>query len=427
MFESMVITLREGIEAALVIGIILTYLKRMGKESLNRSVYAGLALGVIGSAGAAIAFRTLGIEADNEYFEGTIMLVAGLMVLTMVIWMWRTGTGLKQELETKLASLSQGEAGKAQGFGLLVFTFVMVFREGVETVLFLAASSLSSGAASFIGGLLGLGFAVVFGWFFVKGTAKINLQRFFTVTGAVLLVLVVRLLLGSVHEFAERQLIPITPWAMKVIGYIVRDKASEIITMGLITLPLIMVLLDIKGGTKILEQADPVERRKLLAKRKKEQHWKWAVVTGALLVNLAFASSIYAESIKPVIDPQPEVLTAVNGEVKVPLTVFNDNLLHKFALQTDRGQVRFLAVRTGDGKLGVGLDACEICGQAGYSQNTEGERNLICKNCNAPIALNTIGIPGGCNPMELQAKTDSTDLVLQVSDLAPKAAIFKNK
>ena len=167
MFESLVITLREGIEAALVIGIILTYLKRTGKENLSKSVYIGVGLAILGSIGAALAFQRLGIEADNEYFEGIVMIVAGLMVLTMVIWMWKTGKNLKNELESKLENLSHKGSSGATGFGLLAFTFVMVFREGVETVLFLAASSLSSGVGSFIGGIIGL-LIIYIGTFFTN-------------------------------------------------------------------------------------------------------------------------------------------------------------------------------------------------------------------------------------------------------------------
>lgn len=427
MFESLVITLREGIEAALVIGIILTYLKRTGKENLSQSVYIGVVLAIFGSIGVAYAFQKLGIDADNEYFEGITMIVAGLMVLTMVIWMWKTGKNLKHELESKLENLSTRGASGATGFGLLAFTFVMVFREGVETVLFLAASSLSSGVGSFIGGIIGLLLAALFAYFFIKGTAKINLQKFFSVTSVILLVLVVRLFLGGMHEFAERELIPMSPWMMKAIGYIVRDTASEIITMFLISLPIVMVLLDVKGTTKVSNSSDSVERRKQLAKRKREQYWKWSVVAGALLVNLAIGSNIYANSMKPINDPDPVELTVTNNEVAVPINTFDDKLMHKFSVKVGANAVRFIGVKTEDGKLGVGMDACAICGPIGYAQDKEGDKNLICKNCNAPIAINTIGTPGGCNPIELNSKTDGTNLIVKVSDLANSGHSFGNK
>ncbi|MBP1759990.1 MAG: iron permease, partial [Firmicutes bacterium] len=250
------------------------------------------------------------------------------------------------------------------------------------------------------------------------GTAKINLQRFFSMTSLILMVLVVRLLLGGVHEFAERELIPMTPWLMKAIGYIVRDKASEIITMILISLPIVMVLLDVKGTTETVNTTDSVERRKILAKKKREQYWKWSVVAGAVLINLVMGSNIYAESMKPIHDPDPVSLIATNDEVVVPLSTFDDKFMHKFAVKVGGNEVRFIGVITEDGKLGVGMDACAICGSAGYSQDKEGERNLICKNCNAPIAINTIGVAGGCNPIDLKSKTDGTNLIVNVADIA---------
>lgn len=427
MFESLVITLREGIEAALVIGIILTYLRRTGQEKLNKSVFVGIILAIVGSMATAYAFQTLGIDSENEYFEGAVMTVAGLMVLSMVLWMWKTGKALKHNVESKLATLSASPSSKASGLGFMAFTFIMVFREGVETVLFLAASSLSSGVTSFIGGMIGLLLAVLFTYFFVKGTAKINLQRFFNVTSVILLILVVRLLLGGIHEFAERELIPMTPWLMKVIGYIVRDSASEIITMILMTLPILMVLLDLKGAVEIPGGSDSVERRKLLAQRKKQQYWKWSVVAGAVLVNLAIGSNIYAESTKPIHDPEPVAVNPVDGLINLPMSAFNDKLMHKYVVNVGTTQVRFVAVQREDGKLGVGMDACAICGPAGYAQDKEGERNLICKNCNAPIAINTIGTPGGCNPVDLNSQINGPNLTLKVSDLVEKSSAFAKR
>ncbi|MHB1418514.1 MAG: Fe-S-containing protein [Bacillota bacterium] len=424
MFEALAITLREGIEAALVIGIILTYLNKTNQDKLKNSVFTGVILAVIASITAAVVFQKLGLEADNEYFEGTVMIVPGLMVLTMVIWMWKTGKNMKKELENRLQNMSD-KRGSATGWGLLAFTFVMVFREGVETVLFLTAASISSGAAALIGGIIGLLCAALFAYFFAKGTAKVNLRRFFSVTSLILIMLVIRLLLGGVHEFAERQLIPLSPLMMKVIGYVVRDKASEIMTMILITLPIVMILLDIKGGKEINLPVDSVARRKFLAGKKMERYWKLAVIAGALIVNLAIGSNIYAESIKPVNDPEPVQLTAQNNEVSVPVSTFDDQLMHKFVVKSGDIEVRFIGVIRKDGTLGVGLDACAVCGSAGYAQDKDGERNLICKNCNAPIAVNTVGMPGGCNPVDLKAATGGSNLTVDISDLTKHSKLFR--
>ncbi len=204
MIESLVITLREGIEAALVIGIILAYLHKTGKTSLSRFVYGGLALAVIASLGLAAVFRALNIDPEDGILEGSMLGIAGVFVATMVIWMWRTARNIKGEMENRLQSIVGSEIAStsitSQGLGLAAFTFFMVLREGIETVLFLAAATLGEfNFLSIIGAGIGIGLAVLFAILFTRGSLRINLSRFFTVTGIVLLLLAIKLIAGSVH------------------------------------------------------------------------------------------------------------------------------------------------------------------------------------------------------------------------------------
>ncbi|MCL5073728.1 MAG: FTR1 family protein, partial [Actinobacteria bacterium] len=136
MIESLVITLREGIEAALVVGIILTYLNKVGKTTLKKMVYLGLAISIIASIAFAIVFQMLNLDPENEYLEGSLLIAASIMVATLVIWMWRVSKSIKTEVEKKLDSIVNQKNTSAQGLGLMAFTFLMVFREGAETVLF---------------------------------------------------------------------------------------------------------------------------------------------------------------------------------------------------------------------------------------------------------------------------------------------------
>lgn len=135
MIESLVVTLREGIEAALVVAIILAYLKRLDKTQLNRYVYIGLGTAVVASILGAVLFTMFDIEPDNEIFEGTMFLVAGIFVGSMVLWMRKTAKNMKQTMENKLGRIVESGADlKKQGWGLFAFTFLMIFREGIETV-----------------------------------------------------------------------------------------------------------------------------------------------------------------------------------------------------------------------------------------------------------------------------------------------------
>src|SRR3972149_1667900 len=141
MLEATVVTLREGIEAALVLAIVLAYLRRTGR-------------------GGAVAVQRFGLDPESELWEGSLMLVAAALVGSLVMWMWRAGRRIRQQTEVRLEALLHG--GKSQsgtGIGLFTFTFLMVFREGIEAVQFLAALSGAIGANPLynaLGGGLGL-------------------------------------------------------------------------------------------------------------------------------------------------------------------------------------------------------------------------------------------------------------------------------
>src|SRR5438876_94233 len=139
MFEALVITLREGVEAALVLAIALAILKRRGAEHLRGALFAGAALALVASAGVAV-FATR-ISYNEELAEGVAMLVGSLLVVSLVVWMWRAAPHLKQEIES---GVLRAAGGSGSVLGVFLFAFGMVFREGVETALFLAAAGFNS-------------------------------------------------------------------------------------------------------------------------------------------------------------------------------------------------------------------------------------------------------------------------------------------
>src|SRR5713101_7899791 len=133
MFQALVVTLREGVEAALIVGITLVYLAKIGRTDLRKTVYAALITSLLGSIAGGVVLSYLPINQDKV--EGWVMLVAALFVITMVIFMMRTARKLKGEIESKVGSLAADGGSK---WGLFAFIFLMVFREGVETVVILS-------------------------------------------------------------------------------------------------------------------------------------------------------------------------------------------------------------------------------------------------------------------------------------------------
>ncbi|OGC76325.1 MAG: hypothetical protein A2Z27_03485 [candidate division Zixibacteria bacterium RBG_16_50_21] len=424
MLDSLVITLREGVEAALVVGIILTYLFKTGKAHLKNMVYIGLGAAIAASIAFAILLQALGIDPENEYFEGAVLGVAGILVATLVIWMWRISKHLKRDMEQKLSGIVGRERVSAQGLGILAFTFVMVFREGAETVLFLMGATLGRfDLLSFFGGALGLGLAVLFAVFFIKGSLRINLSRFFAVTSIVLLLLALKLLLGSLHEFAEVGLVPLTPGVMAVIGFFVRDNTSTIILMALLMAPLLVILWDARSHEVIpaAENETGVGRRKRLAAQKQARMWRLSLAIAGLVIFLTMGGMAMAGS--SLTDPPPVPVTAANGEVSLPVTGLPEGELTKYVYTTaGTVDVRFLVVRGGDGSIMTALDACQICGPVGYGQDRE---EAICKRCNAPIAMDTIGAGGGCNPLPLAAGLANDAVVVPVAELVKAEVTFQ--
>jgi high-affinity iron transporter len=199
------IGLREGVEAALIVAIVLAYVARTGNGRHIPKIWLGSGVAVVLSVALGLLiFNTVGSfeEPYEQLFEGSAMLLAAVVVTWMLFWMRRQSMNLRGELQAAVDRvLSEGTA-----WGLAVLAFTAVIREGVETALFLAgqATSAETGAGSvLIGAVLGLGVAVLIGWGFYRGSRAIDLRRFFRWTGIALVFIAAGLLSHAVHEFIE--------------------------------------------------------------------------------------------------------------------------------------------------------------------------------------------------------------------------------
>src|SRR5579863_4396451 len=193
MISALLVALREGVEAALVVGIVLVYLNRTGRRALKSYAWAGVFLACAASVAAAILLQRWAINEDG--FEGLLMLLASALVITMIVWMNRVARSLKKEIEQRVETYAQ-KSTEAAGWGIGAFVFLMVLREGAELVLVLRAVELSSeGVGVWIGTGLGLAIAVAVGLFFFQGTLRIPLHRFFAATSAILIVVAFQLTL----------------------------------------------------------------------------------------------------------------------------------------------------------------------------------------------------------------------------------------
>jgi len=208
MVSSFIITFRETLEAALIIGIILAYLAKTKKERYNKIVYIGIISAVVASMMGAFLFNTLagGFEGKAEQmFEGISMLFAAFLLTFMILWMMKQ-KHIVVELHKKVST----ELKERHKFGLFSLVFISVLREGIETVIFLgAASFIAAGSNSAIGAILGIIGAIILGYMLFVLSKRIDIKKFFNVTSVLLVLFAAGLVAHGVHEFEEAGVIPI--------------------------------------------------------------------------------------------------------------------------------------------------------------------------------------------------------------------------
>jgi FTR1 family protein len=416
MLSALVVTLREGVEAALIVGITLVYLAKIGRPELRRTVYAALVAAVLASVAGAVALSYLPITEDA--YEGWIMLLAAILVVGMIVFMMRTARKLKGEIETKVGSL----AGSSK-WGLFAFVFLMVFREGVETVVILKGVSLNSTELmSFLGTLTGVALAVVFGVMFVKGSVRIDLRRFFRVTTVILFFVAAQLVILGLHELSESGVLPSSTREMALIGPIFRNDYFFPVTM--LALVILMLLMEVgRRKPAAAVPASKAEERKLEWTARRERLWANLVCAAAFVFIITItAEFIYAES-PPPLSPAIELTFDRDGRAVIPTKDLAEGELRRYSADVHGVKVRFLLYRKPDGKVASIFDACQICGGIGFYKGTGG---LICKNCAAPINPQSVGQPGGCNPIPLQSTQDGDSAVIDVTDLAQQAGQFSH-
>ena len=415
MLSAFLIALREGVEASLVVGIVLVYLARTGRTHLSRYVWGGVAAAVALSLAVAVALERFNISEDG--FEGLMYLVAAFFVVTMILWMNKIAKHLKKEIEDKVEKYA-GREGSAAGWGIGLFVFLMVLREGAELALILRAVEISTeGLQTWIGTVAGIAAAVAVGLFFFKGTLKVPLHRFFAVTSSILILVAIQLAVTGLHELSEARWIPSSKAEMAILGPIVRNELFFFIfVFGAVV---VMIFREWQNASHAKPPAAPLndaERRLTEAKNRRQRLWMMAAAVASLGVILALtADFIYAQvNAAP---PQARPVQAIGDKVRIPVAEVQDGNLHLFTLNTNGQSIRFMVIKKPNG-YGTALDACLICGAEGYRQ--EGQ-NVICRHCASAIYIPTIGQKGGCNPIGFPSQIDGDDIVFDVSSVTKAA------
>jgi high-affinity iron transporter len=236
MFQAFVITLREGLEAFLIVAISLAYLRKTGRRELVPAIHWGIGVSILLSIGAGLLLA----KARNQaLWEGILGITAACLVASLTVHMWRAGRHMKKDIEGKLAA-SSVRIGRAAFWGVFVFTLLMITREGMETAMLMNALLFQVKAMNIVGGAVaGTAIAAFIAFLWSRYGHRVNLARFFQVTAIFLLVFVVQLLIYGFHELAEAHVLPNSEalhWATEPYG---PDGAyGQYLTYLLVALPL---------------------------------------------------------------------------------------------------------------------------------------------------------------------------------------------
>ncbi|MGY5876027.1 MAG: FTR1 family protein [Candidatus Thorarchaeota archaeon] len=206
----LIVSLREGIEIALILAIMLSYLRKTNQNDLKRYVFGGVALSIVVSVATAILMAGIwGIFEGPALamFEGSVVLVASFLLTTMILWMWKAGSGISSEIEGSM----QRSTGIQSGLGLLLLSFALILREGVELVLFTTALVIQDGLVTYLGMAIGLAIALAIGIGIYQGSLKISLKALFNSTSILLVLFAAGMIAYGIHELQEAGLLLIGP------------------------------------------------------------------------------------------------------------------------------------------------------------------------------------------------------------------------
>lgn len=250
MIGNLLIGLREGLEAALVVSILVAYVVKTDRRRLLPSIWTGVAIAIAVSIGAGAALTLVSEELSDtlaETLAGVLSILAVGLVTWMIFWMATAGRRLSGELRGRI------DAAEGNPWALVVVAFLAVAREGIETALFLwaatrAAADGSSSVEPLLGALAGIAIAIVLGWLIYRGVISINLSKFFTVTGWFLILVAAGVLAYGVHELQEASVLPgEDDLAFDLTGVVAPTSLPAVLLRGVLNLRPAMSVLEVGG------------------------------------------------------------------------------------------------------------------------------------------------------------------------------------
>lgn len=449
--EALIIGMKEGFKASLCSFLVLAYVRQTGREFLRGPLFAGLLAVFVAT------FGVLTIPVSPEARDAIVRLIGyvfGLFFLFSIgALLHATGTDL-------LGPLARTAQARIVLVPLTTLLTVLYFAPDMAgSTLFVSdlAVMAGGGAAVFAAAGAGFGGSIFLVWAALR-RRRPDLSRFFDLPQVLLALALVKLAAGGVQGFAELSLIPAvkaglmkfvhdvvhqvfvlllvpdhpilatTTWDF--VGILFGESAGLWLSLLLLVLPL---LLFIKRHFSAPIPAAPAgqapARVRIWIKSVRDLRVWHAIPVLIFLVfilNLWFSQK--GQTLDPLYLPDARPVVAEGGVIAIPLRTpledLRDGMLHKFSFPLDGKEIRLFILKRPDGTLGVCLDACEICAPEGYGQ---AEEHVVCVYCKTPIPFSSVGSPGGCNPIPLDALVTEQDVRVTVEEVRAKSSLIQSK
>lgn len=423
MLAAMAAILKSALEAGLVLVLFLIGLSKAGLGKQKKTVY----FATLGSAILAVILAyAANFFGDREVFEGYLSLVVTLAASGFVLWIWRV---------LRWSEVNEDFTGKP-GILLTVFLIldagVLVLGKMIEIVVFPSSVFLMKSnllntevVVKLAGAFLGLIITAVFIFIFLLMERRISRREFMIFSSAVLSVVILRQVITGLQVLFATGVLRLTTWAVTILAPLINSYYPAffytLVGMTFILWGLLRNKVN-KDYPDTASAPNSAKKRKLMAgfiKEKRQLKFFGTCLFSVILIlggNMAFANK--GAKIEP-----PLPVSAQDGKILIPMEQVNDGKLHRYSYMTAQNvETRFVVIRKGENLYGTGLDACDICGQAGYYQRGN---EVICKNCDVVINIPTIGFPGGCNPIPIKNSREGTNLVINTVDLEAKQEVFR--
>ncbi|MDP3790428.1 MAG: Fe-S-containing protein [Candidatus Omnitrophota bacterium] len=407
MLEVIAFILEKGIRIALTFASGAILLERLDLQRLKKCLWWGLACSFLAGVLSACPLKFFKLR---EEFDAVWALLAIILCLAVFVFMRRPNAfKFKKSLIFNIAFL----------LSLQDFIEISLFSRSI----FSAENNLNTELIlKIVAGMLGGGIAIILGKIFARISRFLDKKRSLLLVFVVFISSMAHALIILASGLLVLGFLPATAKTVTIVAPLINYRQLTCYVL-LFVLGAGLFIGRYKGENRQRSNLNPAEKRKIKAAHLIRNYWirsgylSLAIVIAIMIANYAWASR------KITLSPSEKTVPQ-NGAVRIPVEAVSDGNLHRFSCATEDGvNIRFIIVEKRAGIFGIGFDACDICGPVGYYQRKKGQ--IVCLACDVMMNLDTIGLPGGCNPIPLAYRKENDFLSIKVSDIEKKKEVFR--